>query len=114
MSLRITGWEDKRAEIVAGFEGVNDTDANVSNLLYTFGVTCMVVGLQGVTESNIDQFLARANFVERVDQTQFMNNDKGPVYWSKDNLTPFIGVSANVANETKAAWLRRTTQYMGL
>ena len=112
MPLIVSGWEapGKREEIEKAM-GVEPDQFN--NLLYLFGVTCMTVGMRELTDANFKQFAARVNFIERL-TGEFMSNEDGPLKWSEEALTAFKGVGANVATETRAAWLKRQTQYMGL
>lgn len=81
-------------------EGTEVSDAT----LFALGLTCMVTGIGHVTKANFEDFLARVLFYQKV----IGNIANRPL--TREDLTKFIGLSANVSAETETAWLKRISK----
>jgi hypothetical protein len=70
------------------------------------------VGLGAITESNIDEFVARFRVIEKIHGAMlYKPNPDGPgtVDWfvSDEDFIAHIGLVCNVSNESRTAWARR-------
>jgi hypothetical protein len=72
--------------------------------LFTLGLTCMVTGINRVTAENFEDYLARVLFFQKV----IGNIANRPL--TREDLTKFIGLKANVSAETETAWLKRISK----
>lgn len=66
----------------------------------------MVVGIGRITEGNAAEFYARLHAFERLSGTYLTEQGKD-VYLTPEDVQRHIGLSTNVANETRAKWLKR-------
>ncbi len=82
--------------------------------------SCMFVDLSGVTEKNIDEWLFRVQISKQLDKafgTHAVAQKDGTRKhedWYPDRaaLEKFVGLQTNVANETRAAWLKKIQRIM--
>jgi hypothetical protein len=72
--------------------------------MFTLGMTCMVTGINRVTAENFEDFLARVLFFQKV----IGNIATRP--FTREDLTPFIGLTVNTNSETETAWLKRISK----
>jgi hypothetical protein len=66
----------------------------------------MVVGIGRITEGNAAEFYARLHAFERLNGTYLTEQGKN-VYLTPEDVRRHIGLTTNVANETRAKWLKR-------
>jgi len=66
----------------------------------------MVVGIGRITKENAAEFYARLHAFERLNSTYL--TEKGvDIYLTPEDVKRHIGLTTNVANETRAKWLKR-------
>jgi hypothetical protein len=72
--------------------------------MFTLGMASLVTGMRSITAENFEDFLARVLFFQKV----IGNIATRP--FTREDLTPFIGMSTNGNNETETAWLKRISK----
>lgn len=63
----------------------------------------MSVGLQGITEENVDEFCARAAILQALHSPWLSQG----IYVTDEMIRRRVGLFTNVGNEKRAAWLKR-------
>lgn len=66
----------------------------------------MAVGLQGITLSNLEEFTRRAALVQNLTGA-YMRMGGEPFFLHHEHFHRRVGLSTNVANESRSAWLKR-------
>jgi hypothetical protein len=69
----------------------------------------MAVGLRGITESNLDEFTRRAALVQHLSGA-YMQKDGHPYFLHREHFERRVGLSTNVGDESRAAWVKRWTK----
>lgn len=68
----------------------------------------MAVGLGRITEGNAAEFGARLDLWQDL-HGAFMSGPDGPVRITREEVLANVGLKCNVSDETRAAWIKRTT-----
>ena len=68
----------------------------------------MAVGLGKITEQNAAEFGARLDLWQDI-HGGFMSGPDGPFRITREDVRNRIGLRCNVSDETRAAWIKRTT-----
>jgi hypothetical protein len=91
-----------------GEKGADDRRMNPVTEALIFGT--MSVGLGAITDKNVDEFAARFRVIEKIHGAMLYkyNEDvREDWYLSDEDFIAHIGLTCNVANETRTAWARR-------
>lgn len=66
----------------------------------------MAAGIGMITKKNWKKFYSRISFVEK-SRGSFRSGQKGPVFFSAEEVRAHIGLTCNVSDESDTKWLRR-------
>lgn len=91
--------EDQTPERKLAREALSGEDHGVLLEILVFG--CLTVGLRGLTEQNVGEWVARHTMWSRVN---------GFTVVTREQVEPFIGLSVNVADESRVSWLMRVIE----
>lgn len=70
----------------------------------------MGVGLGRITEDNIKEWSFRLALIEKIDGPSIQFNDGRKVSITEEDLRNHIGLSTNVSDEKRAAWVKRAIE----
>lgn len=66
------------------------------------------VGLGRITAANAEEFAARLNILQDLNGA-LMGNAEGEVRITREDVLAHVGLSTNVPDESRSAWLKRVT-----
>jgi len=85
------------------------TEGNEWGITETTIWMTMMLGLSGITEANVDEFVARSALCQAIDGPLLSMNGKS-VYVTEEMIRRRVGLRTNVTEEKRAAWLKRQTE----
>lgn len=86
------------------------TEGNEWGITETTIWMTMLLGLSGITEANVDEFVARSALYQAIDGPLLRMNGKS-VYVTEEMIRRRVGLRTNVTEEKRAAWLKRQTSH---
>jgi len=71
----------------------------------------MTVGLGEISENNLNEFLFRLKVIEKTFGPLLIKGPGETLCFTPEMVRKRIGLSTNVSNETRSAWLKRQMKY---
>lgn len=73
--------------------------------------TTMVVDMGSITEDKLEEFVWRLNFMIRIGKS-VVRKDREDTPYTLEEIRPFIGMSTNVATNTRKQFVKRTMDFL--
>jgi len=83
-----------------------DNWESVHNVKYTFGIFCMLMGMNNLTPANRNEWLIRLRIYQGMNGGMGMSPAGGNVTLDAEWLDGYMGVSTNVPPETFSKWMK--------
>ena len=101
--------EEQRNQFMNPIRETSYGFARLNHITFTLGMMSMSLGLDKITEDNVDEWFFRLNLLERLNGTLL----SGDIAFNRDDLVAHVGLAVNSPRDSRRKFLGRMKKQFG-